>query len=212
MTSDEVLKILEEAGAILTGHFVLKDNKHSNTYINKYVVVAHPQILSRLCLQVATIVADVGIKAVVAPTVAGVAMSQWVAHHLEQITGRPVLALYADETQDTRRVLRHGFDKLVRGKQVLVVDDTTTTGGTLTKVARAVKDCGGQAKAAAVLVNRGNVDYRDIRVDFLIWLAFVDLPSWPEEECPLCKQGVPINTEVGHGREFLARKAKESNL
>ena len=39
-------------------------------------------------------------------------------------------------------------------------------------------------------------------------LVDVKLDSWAEEECPLCAEGVPINTEVGKGREFLARQQK----
>jgi len=29
--------------------------------------------------------------------------------------------------------------------------------------------------------------------------------------CPLCKEGVPINTKVGEGKKYLAEKAEEKN-
>jgi orotate phosphoribosyltransferase len=38
-------------------------------------------------------------------------------------------------------------------------------------------------------------------------LTNVTLDSYPEEDCPLCKQGVPINTAVGKGKAYLAAKA-----
>jgi orotate phosphoribosyltransferase len=37
-------------------------------------------------------------------------------------------------------------------------------------------------------------------------LVKVELDSWTEEDCDLCKRNIPINTEVGHGKDFLARK------
>lgn len=32
------------------------------------------------------------------------------------------------------------------------------------------------------------------------------MDAWDEAGCLLCQEGKPINTDVGHGREFFARK------
>jgi hypothetical protein len=37
-------------------------------------------------------------------------------------------------------------------------------------------------------------------------LLNMPIDSWPEERCRLCQNGVPINTLVGKGREFLEQK------
>jgi hypothetical protein len=37
-------------------------------------------------------------------------------------------------------------------------------------------------------------------------LVNVKLDAWDEATCPLCEQNVPVNTNVGKGREFLARR------
>ena len=37
-------------------------------------------------------------------------------------------------------------------------------------------------------------------------LGNVKLDAWDEAECPLCANNVPINIEVGKGKEYLARK------
>ena len=39
----------------------------------------------------------------------------------------------------------------------------------------------------------------------LIALVNITLDAWNEADCPLCKQNIPINTDVGKGKEFLAR-------
>lgn len=36
--------------------------------------------------------------------------------------------------------------------------------------------------------------------------ANVHLEQWPESTCELCKQGIQVNTDIGHGKEFLAHK------
>jgi hypothetical protein len=41
----------------------------------------------------------------------------------------------------------------------------------------------------------------------LVALLDVALDAWDADACPLCRDGVPINTDVGKGREFLARRA-----
>ena len=39
-------------------------------------------------------------------------------------------------------------------------------------------------------------------------LVDVDLESWEEADCELCKKGIPVSTDVGHGREFASRQKK----
>jgi orotate phosphoribosyltransferase len=37
-------------------------------------------------------------------------------------------------------------------------------------------------------------------------LLQIDLQTYAADECPLCASAVPINTELGKGRAFLAKK------
>lgn len=58
-----------------------------------------------------------------------------------------------------------------------------------------------------VLCNRGGVRPEDVGgVPDLFALVNVSLDAWDEAECPLCKTNVPINTSVGKGKEYLAKK------
>jgi hypothetical protein len=40
--------------------------------------------------------------------------------------------------------------------------------------------------------------------------SLLDFPAevYEAEDCPLCKNNVPINTTVGHGKKYLAEKEK----
>ena len=35
---------------------------------------------------------------------------------------------------------------------------------------------------------------------------YLSADAYDEKECPLCREGKPINTEVGHGKEYLRNK------
>jgi orotate phosphoribosyltransferase len=66
-----------------------------------------------------------------------------------------------------------------------------------------VRAAGGTVLAAAALVDRGNVDAARLGVPEYVYLLENKIPNWPAEDCPLCKQHVPINTLHAHGQDFL---------
>lgn len=109
--------------------------------------------------------------------------------------------------RDGNFVFKRGYDKLVAGKNVLVVEDVLTTGNSVRKVIEATRDLGGNVVGLGVLCNRGGITPQDVGdVPKLFALVNVKLDAWNEKECLLCAQNVPINTDVDKGKEFLARK------
>jgi orotate phosphoribosyltransferase len=217
MDQSEVLWVLARHGAILRGHFVGTSGRHLDTYINKDEVYTLPSLVSQLCWEIARRFPSTGVDVVAAPAVGGVALSQWVAYHIGLIGPRQPHAVYAEKDGD-RFVFRRGYDRLLGGcprqpgGRVLVVEDVLTTGGSLKAVVEAVGDAGGTVVGAVALVNRGGVKAADVlphgNCAELVALATLDLESWDESECPLCRDGVPVDVEVGKGREFLARRDK----
>ena len=100
-----------------------------------------------------------------------------------------------------------GYDKFLPGRRVLVVEDVLTTGGSAKKVVELARAAGGKVIGLGVLCNRGGVTPHDVGdVPQLFALTNIPLEVWMEGDCPLCKQGVPVNTDIGKGREFLARQ------
>ncbi len=148
------------------------------------------------------------IDVVAGPTIGGVILAQWVAWHLSQRRGAgEVLAVFAEEEGEgveKRRIFRRGYDAVVRGARVLVVEDIINTGGSVEKVIQAVRDLGGTVAGLAVLCNRGGVP-AIAGVPIHAQVA-VDLASYPEDTCPLCAANVPVNITVGKGTAFLARR------
>src|SRR3989344_4123116 len=212
MNERGVLEILGEVGAIITdSHIVYTSGKHGTAYVNKDAIYPHVAITRSLCRAIATRFADearYGIDAVAAPAVGAVTLSTWTAHWLEQLTGRKALAVYAEKSEDGNSFsFRRGYDKLIAGKNVLVVEDVLTTGGSAKKVVEATRAIGGNVIGLGVLCNRGGITPQDVaNVPVLSGLVNINLESWDEADCPLCRQNVPVNTDVGKGREFLARR------
>lgn len=209
MNEQEVLDLLRKLGAVIVNsHIVYTSGKHGTAYVNKDAVYPHTAETSRLCRAIAEQFADDNVEVVIAPAIGGVVLSQWTAHHLTEMNGREVLGVYAEKSENGDAfVIKRGYDKLIVGKKVLVVEDVLTTGGSAKKVVEATRAIGGNVIGLGVICNRGGITSQDVAdVPKLTALVNIKLDAYDEATCPLCEQNVPINTDVGKGREFLARK------
>lgn len=208
----DLLATLAGVGALITGdHLVYTSGRHGSTYVNKDALYPHTAATSAVCAQIGGHFAAAGVEVVAGPTVGGVIMAQWTAHHLSALTGREVLAVYAEEepgSAEKRRVFRRGYDALVARRRVLVVEDILTTGGSVRLVVEAVGAAGGSVVGVGALVNRGAVTAAQVGAPALLALVEAPLESYVPDECPLCAAGVPVNTRVGKGAAFLAGRGQ----
>lgn len=200
-----VVKILKKVGAILTDdHFVYTSGKHGSVYINKDALYPHTKESSQVGRLFAQKFANRAIDMVVAPALGGIVLSQWTAYHLSKLKKREILGLYTEKTPEKEQVFSRGYDRLVTGKKVLVIEDITTTGGSVKKVVNAVRAAGGEVVAVCVMVNRDpeNVTSHFIGAPFSA-LAVVRAEAFEEKDCSLCRQDKPINSSIGHGKKYL---------
>jgi orotate phosphoribosyltransferase len=207
VTQDQVISVLEERGAFIRNtHVVYTSGLHGSAYINKDALYVDPDSVAVLCAQIADEFATEAVEAVAAPAIGGVALSQWTAHHLTR-PGHRVLAVFAEKQPEGTFAFRRGYDRLLRNKRTLIVEDILTTGGSLRGVIEAVRSAAGTVVGAAAICNRGHVGASQVGDPPRFYcLADVELESWSAAACPLCEQGVPINLEVGKGRQFLERQ------
>ena len=209
MDEGEVLKILQDVGAFRAGHFVFTSGLHADTYINKDAIYPHVKQVSQLCREMAKRFEKDDIDIVLGPAMGAIILSTWTAHHLSEMRGRDVYGVYADKVENGGLVIRRGYDKLMQGKRVLVVEDLTTTGGSIKKVVEAARGAGATVAGAVAICNRGDVTLAQVgepsRFESLVTLG---LEQWPEAACELCERGIPVNTDVGHGREYMKNKVQ----
>ena len=203
-------QILLRSHAIIEhDHFVYDSGEHGTGWIDKDVINEHTDQEEGLCKMLAETVRDLEPEVVCGPATGGIVVSQWTAHALGALavfadhddagpptgTGGPVRGAF---------VLRRGYDRVVAGRRVVVVDDVINTGLSIRQTVQAVRDAGGQVVGAGALVSRGNNTAADLGVDDARWLLEVEIPSWPAAECKLCRDGVPINTRYAHGKDYRA--------
>ncbi len=220
----DVRAILERVGALLTDdHFWLTSRKHSAEYINKDALYPYVEDTSRVCSEFVPVFWDQNVEVVVAPAVGGVILTQWVASAMSMLPIAP-RAVYAEKetveladpegldrkcfAETGRFVFGRGYDELVAGRRVLVVEDILTTGGSVLQVVEAVRRLNGEVVGVGALCNRGGVTPDKVgNVPILHALLDVDLKMWdPEngEVCPLCAAGKPINRRFGRGKTLAA--------
>lgn len=208
----EALRFLRNVGALITdSHFVYTSGRHGSVYINKDAIYPNPLTVADLCGQIVMHFDNEGngvnYEVVVGPEKGGIILAQWTAYNSVHrwVPRKDILAVYAEKEGDGF-VFRRGYNKLIPDKRVLIVEDVITTGGSVKKVVEAVRALDGDVLGVGAICNRGGVTAKDLDVPELYALLNLDLESWAEEACPLCLQGIPINTGVGKGREFLARR------
>ncbi len=206
----DIISILKKVGAILENdHFVGTSGLHFDTYINKDFLYPHTKEVSQVSKIFAEKYKDKNIEVVVGPALGGIILSQWTAHHLSEMTDKEVLGIYTEKSVDGGQVFTRGYDKFVYGKRVLIVEDIVTTGGSLLKTFQAVKNAGGEVISACAMVNKNKEISSEILGLPFDFLSSSYIGNYEASVCPLCKNNIPINISVGHGKKFLeAQKEK----
>ncbi|MEK7664907.1 MAG: phosphoribosyltransferase family protein [Patescibacteria group bacterium] len=113
------------------------------------------------------------------------------------------------EKTRTRRVIKRGYDKHVKGKKCLIVEDVISSGATVVKTIVAIHQAGGEVVGVGCLCNRsgGKVTAKTLGVPELFSLLDSDMQMYPEADCPICREKGPesVRTDLGKGKEFLSR-------
>jgi orotate phosphoribosyltransferase, Thermus family len=174
--------ILEKLGVLHTGHFRLTSGRHSDRYMQCAKLFEHPKESADICASLADAFRSKGIDVVAGPAIGGIIMAYEVARALGTRN------LFA-ERESGKMTLRRGFS-VNPGERFLVVEDVVTTGGSVRELVQLLRELGAEVVAVSAVVDRSNG-----KVDFGVPfhpLISMDVVSWEEADCPLCREGVPI--------------------
>ncbi len=191
MTEKEVEDLLIETSAIMEGHFLLTSGLHSPRYVEKFNVLQKPVYTEKLCRAMAEKFKDANIETVVGPVTGGILL----AHETGKALG--TRAIFT-ERENGKMTFRRGFT-LYEGERVLIVEDIVTTGGSIREVIDVVKEHGGIPVAVSMLVDRsgGKATFGDVPSTALLHM---DVQTYQPDECPLCKQGIPMTKRGRTGK------------
>jgi orotate phosphoribosyltransferase len=183
-------------GLIGDGHFKYASGRHGNKYIRK-------DILDDMLYVFKTYVDTGLIDYVIGPPHSGSHLASlfWLQLNLSGRT--PVKFMYPNKVLEAKKTggrttitFKPNFAKKVKGKHFLIVDDVYTTGGTIDKLEAAICLLGGHVQGNLVIFDRSYMNTK--RVASVICHRF---PDWRpgRKYCPMCKKGIPLSTNVGHG-------------
>jgi orotate phosphoribosyltransferase len=195
---ERVRQILNESGAVLEGHFRYASGLHGDRYINKDAIYPNTEMTLELCRFLAQDFQGKNIQTVVGPQMGGVILSQLVAGHLTRMENRNVWGVFAEKTENDGLEFKRGYEKFVKEKNVLAVEDILNTGGSAKKLIDTIRNAGGNVVALSAIVNRGGVKPEDVGGVPIKSLLDVNMESFKPENCRLCENGTPLNTNVGH--------------
>lgn len=168
-------------------------------YVEKFNVLQHPKYTEKLCQELAERYAADNVELVVGPMTGGILLAHEVGKALD------TRAIFT-ERENGKMTLKRGFE-IPKGTRVLIVEDIVTTGGSVMEVLDVVKEHGGIPVGIGLLVDRsgGKVDF-GIRTEALLHL---DVPTFKEEDCPLCKEGKPLlNVVVPENKLYSVNSMK----
>jgi orotate phosphoribosyltransferase len=185
MDQNEVLKLFEDTGALLHGHFELRSGLHSPQFFQCAHLLQHPRISGRLCEALVekmnATIADLDVDCVIAPAMGGITIGHDVAKALDK---RFIFV----EKENNALVLRRF--QIEKGTRFVVAEDVVTRGGRVQETIDIVHAHGGSVSAIGLLVNRSGG-----RADFGIpWVSLLDIDpiTYDPADCPLCLEGIKL--------------------
>ena len=147
-SKDYLIQLLKENEVFLKGDFTLSSGKKSDYYINMKKAITEPEILSTIAKLITEMISGDNVDKVAGPALGAVPIATAVS-----LESRIPLLMIRKEKKG------YGTSKLIEGElnsgdNVIVVEDVTTTGGSLLKAIKAIQDNGGNVTRAFVVVDR----------------------------------------------------------
>lgn len=187
MDHAEVMQVMQHSHAYQEGHFRLAGGRHTNRYVQCAHVTQNAAVTEKVCRALAEKCSNRSFDLVVSPALGGMILG----YEMSRILG--IHYVYT-ERRDGAMTLRRGFS-ISKGAHVLIVEDVVTTGGSVREVMEIVRAFGGEVEQVACLVDRSNGKV-DLGVPFTSLISY-EVEIWPETNCPLCSQGIPITKPAG---------------
>ncbi len=186
MRAELSLDELTACGAHQKGHFLLSSGLHSGDYLQCALYLAHPSRAADAggMLAAAVSAAQLDPQIIIAPAMGGLIIGHETARTLD------LPFLFTERCEGTM-VLRRGFG-VAPGQRVVVIEDVVTTGRSTREVINILESLGAAVIGVASMINRSGKDQPFAPLPSRSLLE-VDFPTWTADECPLCRDGVPIS-------------------
>jgi len=197
MNETDVIKEFKDAGAMLSGHFILSSGLRSPTYLQCARVLMDASRGERLCKALAEKIHASGMTfdCIVAPAMGGVVVGYEMGRQLK------IPTMFCERVEG-KFELRRGF-LLEQGAKVLVVEDVVTTGKSSMEAVACIEAAGAKALAVCSLIDRRGSNDVSLTLP-LISLLKLDVPTYTADTLPPELAAIPA---VKPGSRDLKSKA-----
>ena len=186
----DVISLLQEHGAIVSGHFELPSGFHSQTYVEAALVLQYPHIAQKLARALAAKFPQ-AVDVVISPAMGGIVFGQEVARV------KKCRAIFTERSGGAMG-LRRDF-KLARGERVLIIEDVLSTGHSTGQLASLAAVYGAKVVGVGAILDRssGALPLRcPVRA-----LGSYPLEVHPADACKQCAAGVALTRPPKGGSE-----------
>ena len=185
MKQEETLKLFEETGALLSGHFELRSGLHSNRFFQCAHLLEQPRTAAQLCAalveKMKAELQALEVDTVIAPAMGGITIGHEVARSLG------VRFIFVEKEDNVLQLRRF---KIGKGERFVIAEDVVTRGGRVQETIDIVEENGGVVAAIGILVNRSG---GKAKFDApLVSLLDIEPVTYDPTDCPLCREGLEL--------------------
>jgi len=164
----ELEDLLIKSGAVMFGDFILTSGKRSNYYINIKKATTDPEILRKIASGFSKFVKN--------EKIAGIELgSVPLAVALSLETGNKYIIIRKEsKTHGTQSLIEGDLEK---GEEVIIVEDVMTTGQSIIRAAKIVREMGGIVKKVLVVVDREEGGMENLRNENLEAISLVKVSN-----------------------------------
>ena len=191
MDREELMKMLEETGAIRYGHFLLSSGMHSDTYIQCALLLMYPEYAEKLGKALCSLFSDIDFDLIASPALGGIIIGYEVAKK----ANKPFV--FTERNGKGEMMLRRGFT-IQAGMKVLIIEDVVTTGGSVYEVRDVIEGLGGKVVGCGSIIDRSEAPI----LLMLRSLLKMKLNIYDPSDCPLCKRGIPLEKPGSKKKTF----------
>lgn len=182
----DVLGLLQEHGAVVSGHYQLASGLHSPVYVQTALVLQYPHVAQKLAKSLAAKFQSRP-DVIISPGMSSVVLGQEVARIFK------CRAIFT-ERKGGMVALRRDF-KLERGEKALIIEDVLTTGRLTAEIIALGQAYGAKVLGVGAIVDRSTMPIC-LAVPVRTLISFPLEVSAPDA-CAQCSEGKPLTDASG---------------
>ncbi len=144
----DIASLITDSGAIKRGKFKLSDDRISDYYIDKYEFETNPTVIREIAAEIASKLEETEIDVIAGPALGAVPLVTAVSLQTD------IPAAFIRMSQQYAGTQARIEGSIEKGQRVAIIEDVTTTGGTILESADVVTEVGGVPERLLVVVDR----------------------------------------------------------